>query len=81
MGDTMCEREQYWKELDVDKKVERMRTIIKRLENRTDHLESMIELLKRHSHLDNRIVIDLYDGGRGSSSIKGRSINPDEVYF
>ena len=80
-GELKCGREAYWKELDDGKKIERMRGKVKLLEGRVERLISVIELLKRHHHLEGKIMVTLEDDQPRGWGSGGRPNNPDEVYF
>lgn len=100
MGDTPAEkaklggamREKYWNELTSDEKVERMRGQLKvtmrQLEEMTERLYATESLLKRHEHMNGKVVQEADRGyekvsslGRlGSLTPFGRD-NPDAVYF
>lgn len=60
------DREKYWKELSIEEKIERLRTVVKsnaeiihfleKLEHRINQIESSFT---GHAHLNNHIVVDL----------------------
>jgi archaellum component FlaC len=59
MSDLLCSREKYWKEADIDLKVERCREQIKSLRALVNRQHKMIQQLSNHSHLDGDIVIPM----------------------
>ena len=85
----LASREKYWKELKADEKVERMRTVVKRLEERIENLKQSEALLMRHSHTeDGSVVVVNHLGNRyGGEEVSNYphnnrpGMNPDEVYF
>ena len=75
-------RELYWSELDEGKKIERMREVIKRLEERINCLTSIVEPLKRHCHIEGKVMVDIEDGRvRGYGNSSSRISPQSEVYF
>jgi len=75
-----------WDELKDKEKIERMREIVKeqgkQLSSKIRSLESQIEKLSKHYHLDNKVVVD-YDrfGNIGGSLQMSESCSPNAKVF
>ena len=80
-GDTVRDkvyREKYWNEIDSAGKIERMREVVKRMENRVVNLEKTVGSLRSHDHMGNEIVCKLSQ----SFDATGMGIYREEhVYF
>lgn len=74
-------RPSYWKELSIEDKIERMRDVVKGIQNQNDRLERRIRELSVHDHKDGKLIVPFDEYGRGSGTILSRQQNPDEVYF
>jgi len=73
-------REKYWKELDHEKKIERMRDIIKNLENKVQAFGEMVKKLNGHIHSDNQMFFREQPYGGAGAQFR-RKPNDDEVWF
>ena len=89
IGSLCPQREKYWKELTDTEKIERLRIVLKRKENKIDSLESMIykltRLFEEHIHLDGKLVMSIYarnlDPGQGKAYVSKEQEAKGEVYF
>jgi len=82
MEELKTSREKYWKELDVNEKIERMREVVKRLQLAVEKLSNSYLQLERHDHLDSQVVIRLPDLHYEQAYYGGRyRPNKDEEYF
>ncbi len=77
--DECCSREKYWSELSLEEKVERMRSIVKRLQRTVNDLGMDIRMLNNHDHLDGEIVVK--QKSLHSSPNECSGTNDNEVYF
>lgn len=76
-------REKYWKELSAEEKCDRMRTIVKHLQNALGQAQQTIEQLNRHVHSANEIYFR-EPPGFGVVEAGGPNRRPtddNEVYF
>jgi hypothetical protein len=46
-----CSREKYWPELTTDERIERMREVVRRLQNQVSAIAETVEELQNHRHL------------------------------
>ena len=80
-------RMKYWKELDADEKVERMREQVKRLEMRIENMGRLIDKLTSHRHGEDgqlHVLFNPFESGYGGSPSRLLPSVPredDEVYF
>ncbi len=86
MEQNMPQREKYWKELNSEEKIERMRDIVVSLKSQVFNLNSAIDSLNSciisHIHDDGKVFIPIKIGERNYSCEDiPRPRNLDEVYF
>ncbi len=75
-------RDKYWKEITADEKCDRMRMIVKNLQNALSHAQQTIEQLNRHVHSANEIYFreSRKVGQVEAIRLRGKA-GDDEVYF
>ena len=83
-------REKFWKELNSEEKIDRMRSILKGIQNTLDYVEKnsrqTSEDFKNHEHTDRNGLVKPLNAGFGGGELSCGSTaqiakNPDEVYF
>ena len=81
-GDTVRDkvyREKYWNEIDSAGKIERMREVVKRMENRVVNLEKTVNGLRSHNHIGNKVFYELESFYSFAESLG--SPNKEDGYF
>lgn len=81
-------RDMYWSELDADKKLERMRDIVRRHADMIHSLEKSVRELthkvQNHQHLsDGKAAMSIFRDNQGFDFYpeKTRAIDPNKAYF
>jgi len=79
----MTGRDKFWSEIGIDEKIERMRRMVKAVQQENNSLRKTIHDFQNHSHLEGRIVIPVGHGGyfEGAEMQIGGGPRNDEVYF
>jgi len=97
LNENICCREQYWSELKLEEKIERMRGVVKSQEERLGSLQEnfyrLRTFIEKHSHDNNGKLLMRIDGNelrqysevflspRGLGGLTGKPENKEEVYF
>lgn len=80
------ERQKYWKELKPGEKIERMRDVVKGLQNSLSAVSYRSRQMEKHTHNDEGEAVEVkrfgYRGGEDmGTAAKSLSEDKDEVYF
>ena len=75
-------RKKYWSELDVDRKMGRMRSEVKQIKARQESLSAVLDELRVHTHAsDGSILIPLHSPYGQGEVARRLPEKDDEVYF
>ena len=80
----LASRPNYWKELKCEEKIERMREIVKSLQNGFSYIENRLSKLEQHIHNKNGEAVyeeKFSRSGFGEVTQRGNIKDSDEVYF
>lgn len=74
--------EVFWLELDIEQKIERMRSIVAQQEERMDYLQDQVwglqHQMKHHRHVEDKILVPIVEIPTG---IPGNRLDRDKRYF
>lgn len=76
-------RQSYWSEVDEKEKCQRLRLMVKCLQQQVQSLEDLVHQLARHEHGTGGLMIPLHSGPMAINFPRGntRSENEGDVYF
>ena len=64
IADCVAERQRYWSELKEHERIDRLREVVKHLENRLEQAEAYIRALVEHRHDDGGHMVGPFDPSR-----------------
>ena len=80
-----AQRQKYWSELKEHERIDRLREVVKRYENRLEELENCIRALVQHTHNPGGNMVSpfqIYPPPQFAEAYpKDTSRGPDDIYF